>query len=121
MGLLEWLFGPGTASPRLVMEWEGVAFRERDRVVSRNSGETTIKPDETGHRVEVLLGDGKTGSVVRVCNASRNWIYVEWDAQRWQEAGKRRGGKDVGKWVRLAAFQCCLHVDYIYLAGGVDT
>ena len=60
MGFFNSLFGR-----RVVMVWEGTTFRERDRILSQHAGETTLKSDETGHRVEVRLGDGKTGTVVR--------------------------------------------------------
>src|SRR5205814_477969 len=104
----------------VVIEWEGTTFREQDRVISRRSDETTCKPEETGHRVEVLLGDGKTGTVTKACNQGRYLIWVEWDPQRWQEAGKRRRGVEVGQFVQLQSFQCCLHVDYVAPAPGAS-
>lgn len=111
MGFFDSLFGRKVAAV-----WEGTTFHEGDRIISKNSGETTLKPEDTGHRVEVLLGDGKIGTVVKGHHERKDWIYIRWDAQKWQEAGKRRGGVEVGDFVHLPSFERCLHVDYVGLA-----
>lgn len=108
MSILERLLGR-----RVVAVWEGVTFRAGDRVVSRHSDETTLKPEETGRRMEVLLGDGKTGTVVRASSQKKLWLYVRWDVQKWQEAGKRRRGVETGAFVDLPVIRSSLHVDYV--------
>ena len=106
--MLDWLFGR-----KSVMEWEGVTFREGDRVVTRHSEETTMKPSETGHRGEVLMGDGKVGEVVKKSTEGKNLVVVKFRAQKWQEAGRRRHGKEIGEFVELRSFAATIHVDYV--------
>ena len=113
MEFFDSLFGRKVAAVQ-----EGTTFHRGDRIVSKvgkDSSETTLKPEEIGHRVEVLLGAGKTGTVVRGHHKRKDWIYIQWDAQKWQEPGKRRKGVEMGDFVQIPSFESNLHIEYVVL------
>lgn len=106
MNILESLFGP-----EVELVYQGTSFHRGDKVLTKNGGESQVPPDKSGHRVPVLVGDGRTGRVLK--KDFGDLLLIEWDAQKWQEAGQRRGGKEVGPWVQIGAFKSTIHADYL--------
>jgi hypothetical protein len=97
--------------------WEGRTFAPGDAVrVARWAG--TMKPEETGARVEVDAGEGRTGVVLRGerrqstdylkidPNEPIQIVRVRWPAQRWKENGRDR-------WLAVPEFESTIHVSYL--------
>ena len=99
MGFFDSLFGQPVE-----LVWEDRTFRRGDRVKTRDGGTAAMRPDDSGHKRDLKIDAGRTGTVLR--RSHGDILFIEWDAQRWEEyKGKRK--------VLLASFQASIHADYL--------
>jgi len=107
------------ASDLSVVQWEGRTFHANDRIrIAKWAG--TIKPEESGAKVELHANEGRTGVVISGekrqkpdydhlspdPNERIQIVRVRWEPQKWKEFGADR-------WLELPAFESTIHVSYL--------
>jgi hypothetical protein len=105
------------ASDPSAVTWEGRTFRQGDRVrIAKWAG--TIKPEESGARVEIDAGRGRMGVVVRgERRTSTDYMKID-PAEpiqivrvRWLPQGWKVHGSD--SVIELPAFESTIHVSHL--------